>query len=116
VVREQVVTPVEHRVQGLMPRHRCTAAVPEQLETIVEQLRGPANPMGADATSRELNGERDSIKPMANPCDDRRIGIVQLGTIATRRGPLHEKLRGRMSKRFRGGEACILRRTIERVQ
>jgi hypothetical protein len=72
VVREQIVTPVEHRIQGLVPWQCGTAAVPEQVEAVVEQLRGPTNPMGADATSCELNRERDSVKPAADPGDDRR--------------------------------------------
>src|ERR1700689_4100559 len=56
-LRKQAVTPIEHRVQGLVPRQRGAAALPEQAEAFVEQLRNSTNSKGADATGRPLNGK-----------------------------------------------------------
>ncbi len=62
-LRKQAVTPIEHRVQRLVPWQRRATAVPEQAEAVVEQLRGSTDPNGADATGRELNGKRQSVEP-----------------------------------------------------
>src|ERR1700761_745217 len=91
-LRKQAVTPIEHCIQRLVPRQRGAAALPEQAEAVVEQLRNSTNPKGADATGRELNGKCDPVEPAAAPGYYRRIDIAQLGAIAARRGPLHEKL------------------------
>ena len=57
VIRNQAVTPIEHRVQRFVQRQRGVTAAPEQAEAVVEQLRGVSNPKGDDATGRELNGK-----------------------------------------------------------
>src|ERR1700677_4863612 len=99
-LRKQAVTPIEHRVQGLVPRQRRTATLPEQAEAIVKQLRGSTYPKGADATGRELNGKCHSVKPAAAPGDDRRIDIAQRRAIAARPRPPPEKLGRRVLERF----------------
>src|SRR5215472_17002347 len=102
--RKQAVAPVEHRVQGLVSRHRSAAAVPEQAEAVVEQLGGSTNAEGADATGGKLNSQCHSVELAADPCQDRRIKIAQRCTIAARRGALHKKLGSGVSERLHGSQ------------
>ncbi|WP_334407990.1 hypothetical protein [Bradyrhizobium sp. AZCC 2289] len=74
---QQVIAPGEHRVQCLVARQRSAPALPEQLETIIEQVCRSANPKGSDVTGRKFDGKRNSVEPAADPGDDRRIGIAQ---------------------------------------
>jgi hypothetical protein len=90
--------------------------VPDQAETIVEQLCNTANSKRAGAARRKFDGERDPVKTAADRGDDRRIGIAQCCVITTCRGPLHEKLHGRVRERSRHCEAALFRRATKCVQ
>src|SRR4029077_8564471 len=74
VLRKQVVTPIEHRIQSLMSGGGGSAAAPEQAEAIVEQLRNSMNPKRPGATRGKLDGEGDSIKWAGERAADARIG------------------------------------------
>jgi hypothetical protein len=87
--------------------------MPEQAEAIIEQLRDSTNTKRAGATSREFDGERDTIKSTTDRGDDRRFTVAQSGSIATGCSPLHEELSSRISKHFRGGEIGMIGRTIK---
>src|SRR5580658_3911366 len=99
-----------------MPRQRGTTTIPQQPESLLEQLHSSTTPKEADATGPEQNCKRDSAKPTADPGDDGRVDIAQRGAIATRRCPVHEKLGSRVFESFCGCQAAIFGWTIERVQ
>src|SRR5580692_5634252 len=40
--RQKIVAPVQHRVQGLMARQSAPTPLPEKLESVAQQLAGPA--------------------------------------------------------------------------
>jgi len=64
--RQQVVTPIEHRVERPMPRQGSATSLPQQLESIVEKLFGPSNAICSDATRNQFYGECYPVQPAAN--------------------------------------------------
>ena len=96
-------TPIEHRIQRLVSRQRCAAALQKQSETTLEQRLNPTNAMRGSTTGREFNGKWNAIELAANPGDDQPIDVTQRGAIAARRGALHEKLGGRIREHVRRG-------------
>src|SRR5260370_31513055 len=88
-IRQQVVAPVEHGFQRLMSRKSRPSALPDDLEPVVEQFCSAADPKPANTTCRELDGERHTVEPATDVCDDGRFGIGQLRMIAAGQRALH---------------------------
>jgi hypothetical protein len=99
-----------------VPRPRSPAALPEQVEAIVEKVPNATNAERACTARGEFNGERNSIKSAANRGDDRRIYIAQRFAKSACGRPLHEKLHSRIRERFLRCQAWVVGWTIECIK
>ncbi|MCA1847135.1 MAG: hypothetical protein LC792_28875, partial [Actinobacteria bacterium] len=75
--REQLVAPVNGRPEGLMPRWSRAGSVPEGGEAVVEplgQLLGAEHPRPGGS---DLQGQRESVQPLADPLDGIGVGFAQ---------------------------------------
>ena len=66
VVGEELVAPVDGRLQGAVAGERGAAPVGEQAEAIVEPRRDLRDREHPRARRRELDGERDAVEPLAD--------------------------------------------------
>lgn len=110
ILAEELVTPVECRTQGLVPRHSPTT-LPHQRHPILDQLRETPDAVRAYATGSELDRERNPIELPANSRDHRCLLVLQTLAIPPGGGPLHEELNGRR----RNGILCGGRHRFRRV-
>ena len=63
------MTPVDQRVQRLMPGQGRTAAAGEQVETVVEAVQELLDRQDLEARCRELDRHRDAVEPPAHRGD-----------------------------------------------
>ena len=66
VVREQLVAPLEGRLERLLARRRRAAARAQQPEAVVQPLCDRVRPQRAEAGRGELDREREAVEPVAD--------------------------------------------------
>src|SRR3712207_9364925 len=80
--RQELITPVESRRQGLVPWKSRAPALTEDLEPVLEQGRNAVEAICVDEARGELDGKRDPVQLAAdcgyNACvlrsEERRVG------------------------------------------
>ena len=88
---EQVVTPLERRLERLLPRRRRAAAGAEEPEAVVEPLGHRSGPERAEPAGGELERERQAVEPEADARDVRRVLLVERESRRGRRRALDEQ-------------------------
>ena len=71
-------------------------------EVALEEIRRSGDAVRGHTGRGKLDRERDSVKPLANAGDDRRIRIAKFQAAATCSGPLQEQLHRRKLQRVSG--------------
>lgn len=92
-VGQEPVAPVQCRLQRLLPRRRGALALPEQIETLVEQRGGLLEAVSFDTAGGELDRQSHAVELAADPRDDRGLGIVERDLRAAGRGTFEEELK-----------------------
>ena len=107
---QQLVAPVDQRVERLLPRQCGAASAGEQAKAVVQAREHPLERHGPDAGRGELDRERDAIEAGAESACDRmrRIGEREVGLFEPR---TVDEERDRIGKRRIGihvirGERC----------
>ncbi len=115
-VRQQLVAPIQRRLQGLLARRRGARPLPEQSEPLIEQSGSLREAISLDASCRQLDRQRHPVELPADARHDRRVGIAEREARSARRRALEKELDRRKGLRGRRGEPGIVRRTSERFQ
>ncbi len=115
-LRQEAVAPIQRGLQGFLARRRGAWPNPQQGQALVQQRSGLLQPIGLDASSRQLDGERHTVELSADAHHDGGVGVVQVQASTARHRALHEQPgRGELLKRRRG-ELRIIRGTSQRIQ
>ncbi len=88
---EQVVAPLEGRLERLLPRRRRAAAGAEEPETVVEPLGHRSGAERAEPPGGELDRERQTVEPEADAGDVGRVLLVERESRRGRRCALDEQ-------------------------
>ncbi len=100
---QQVVAPVEHRIECLMPGERGAPALPNQLEAQFQQFGGATNTERTHAPCGQFERQRDAIQLAADAGNQVCVRIAQINWIPTGGRTLHEQLHGRKHECLSGG-------------
>ena len=115
-VGEQPIAPVQRGLKGSLTRRSRPQSRPCQLEILVQERRRLLQPIGADTTRRQFDGQRHTVELPADIRDDQRFDIADVQLGATRDSALDEQLHRRKCLGGRCCQAIAVRRTRERVQ
>ena len=77
VVGEQLVAPLEGRLQRLLARRRGAAACAQQPEAVVQPLRDRVRPQRAEPGCGELDREREAVEPVADANYLARVSLLE---------------------------------------
>ena len=88
---EQVVAPLERRLERLLPRRRRAAAGAEEPEAVVEPLGHRRGAERAEPPGGELDRERQAVEAEADARDVRRVLLVERESRRGRRRALDEQ-------------------------
>jgi hypothetical protein len=97
---EEIVAPVDERVERLLPGHRVAAAAGEHAEAFVEPVVQLLGAQQLHACRREFERERDAVEPAADIRDRRRVRVGQRETPIGGRRTIGEERHG-------GIRACL---------
>ena len=86
------MAPVDQRAQGLMAGQRGAAPRAQEPEPIAEARRDVLDREHSRARRRQLESERDSVEPPADPADGRRILRRELEAGIDRLEPVEEEM------------------------
>src|SRR5215207_3490632 len=107
-VGEEVVTPGDRLANGALARRHVRASRGRELETTLQAAEERRGRQHLAPGSRELDGERKPVEPLADLGDNRSRLVRQLEVGTDRAGPLHEQhhrlvLGGLQSRLHTGG-------------
>src|SRR5580765_753527 len=92
--REQLVAPVERRLERLLARRRGAAARSEESEAVVEAAGQRGRSERVHTGGRELERQREPVQPVADPGDCGRRLAVERETRRNGTGALDEQAHG----------------------
>src|ERR1700686_2436646 len=76
-------TPIQRGLQCLLTRWRGSRPQPPQRQTLIERCCSLLQSVGFDASCRQFDRERHSVKFSTDACDDRGFRIADVETRAT---------------------------------
>ena len=91
---EQVVAPLQRRLERLLPCRRRVAAGAEHAEAVVESLRDRRRTERSQAAGGELERERQAVESKADAGNVHRVLLVEREAGRRRIGPLDEQPHG----------------------
>ena len=115
-IGEKTKTPVQRRVQRPLPGRGAPRPEPGERKPLIEQFGRSMHPVALDAASRELDGQRHTVKPAAHAGDDGRLIVAEIQLCAARASPLDEELDRRKCPDDFGRQLRAVGRTGQRVQ
>ena len=74
---KKVITPLQRRVQRLMPRHGRSTPSPRQIQVTVQQACGLAEAINIHPACREFDCQGNTVQPPANSGGNRRVDIAR---------------------------------------
>ncbi|HEX4159937.1 MAG TPA: hypothetical protein VHY79_15840 [Rhizomicrobium sp.] len=115
-VRQEIVAPVERRVERLLARRCRSSSRPEQCKPAFQQRSSITNAAGGCTSRGKLDCERNSAELAAHVSDDPRVLVAQHVAETRTRKAIEEQLDRRIGKRFRRGQRHVFRRADQRRQ
>ena len=113
---QEPVAPVKRGLQCLLAR-RCRARpVPQPCQTLIQKRGGLLQPVGFNASGRELDRKRHTVKLPADVCDKGSFRIAEIQARAARNRALYEQLACRKLLDSRRRKPRGVRGTRKRIQ